>query len=109
MELTFLGAAHEVTGSCTLISACGKNILVDYGLEQGKDTFVNCDLMVEPSEIDGVLVTHEHSDHVSGIRVFTNKFDCPVYAGEKTLEKITCYNGTSVVAGEFFEIGGTFS
>ena len=37
MKLTFIGAAHEVTGSCTLIEACGKNILVDCGLEQGKE------------------------------------------------------------------------
>ena len=35
MKLTFLGAAHEVTGSCHMLEACGKVILVDYGMEQG--------------------------------------------------------------------------
>ncbi len=85
MKLTFLGAAHEVTGSCTLISSCGKNILVDYGLEQGKDTFVNCDLMVEPSEIDCVLLTHAHIDHSGKIPLlYKNGFTGTVYATEAT-------------------------
>ena len=34
MKLTFIGADHEVTGSCHLVEACGKNILVDCGMEQ---------------------------------------------------------------------------
>ena len=54
MKLTFIGAAHEVTGSCTLIEACGKNILVDCGLEQGRDTYVNCEIPVAPEEIDAI-------------------------------------------------------
>ncbi len=36
MKLTFIGADHEVTGSCHLVEACGKNILVDCGMEQGQ-------------------------------------------------------------------------
>ena len=35
MKLTFIGAAHEVTGSCHLLQAAGKNILIDCGMEQG--------------------------------------------------------------------------
>ncbi len=37
MRLTFLGADHEVTGSCHFLQACGKNILIDCGMEQGND------------------------------------------------------------------------
>ena len=48
MKLMFLGAAHEVTGSCTLLTACGKNILIDCGMEQGPDTFLNSDIPVAP-------------------------------------------------------------
>lgn len=39
MKLTFLGANHEVTGSCTLLEAAGKRILIDCGMEQGRDSF----------------------------------------------------------------------
>ena len=41
MKLTFLGAAREVTGSRYFLEACGKRMLVDYGMEQGKNFFEN--------------------------------------------------------------------
>ena len=63
MKITFLGAAHEVTGSCTYLSTCGKNILVDYGMEQGRDVYENEKLPVPASQIDYVLLTHAHIDH----------------------------------------------
>ena len=50
MKLTFLGANHEVTGSCTLLQACGKNILVDCGMEQGIDIYENQPLPIAPGE-----------------------------------------------------------
>ena len=43
MKLTFIGAAHEVTGSCHLLQAAGKNILIDCGMEQGPDLCQNQD------------------------------------------------------------------
>ncbi len=63
MKLGFVGAAHEVTGSCHYLEACGKHILIDYGMEQGKDTYVNQDIPAPENEIDYVLLTHAHIDH----------------------------------------------
>lgn len=63
MKLTFIGAAHEVTGSCHYLEACGKRILVDYGMEQGVNVFENAELPAEESLIDYVLLTHAHIDH----------------------------------------------
>lgn len=63
MKLTFLGAAHEVTGSCTLLEACGKRILIDCGMEQGPDIYENNELPVPPTAIDFVFLTHAHIDH----------------------------------------------
>lgn len=63
MKLTFIGADHEVTGSCHCIEACGKYILVDYGMEQGVNVFENAKLPVEEACIDYVLLTHAHVDH----------------------------------------------
>ena len=57
MKITFIGAAHEVTGSATLIEACGKRILVDYGMEQGRDIYENEKLPVAPGEVDYLLLT----------------------------------------------------
>ena len=63
MKMTFIGAAHEVTGSCTYIEACGKKFLVDFGMEQGEDAFENAKIPVPPNDIDFVLLTHAHIDH----------------------------------------------
>ena len=63
MKLMFIGAAHEVTGSCHYLEVNGKNILVDYGMEQGVNTFENAKLPVDEACIDYVLLTHAHVDH----------------------------------------------
>lgn len=63
MKVMFIGATHEVTGSCTYIEACGKRFLVDFGMEQGLNAFENVRVPCAPSEIDFVLLTHAHIDH----------------------------------------------
>ncbi len=63
MKLSFIGAAHEVTGSCHLLEACGKHILIDCGMEQGPDLYENQEIPAAPGDIDYVLLTHAHIDH----------------------------------------------
>ena len=63
MRLTFLGADHEVTGSCHYLQACGKNILVDCGMEQGNDVYENQELPIPAADVDYLLLTHAHIDH----------------------------------------------
>ena len=63
MKITFLGAAHEVTGSCTYLEVGDKRGLVDYGMEQGRNLFENEPIPVSPEELDFVLLTHAHIDH----------------------------------------------
>lgn len=85
MKITFLGAAHEVTGSCTLIEACGKQILVDCGMEQGADIYENCDLPIAPNDIDAILLTHAHIDHSGKTpAMVANGYNCPIYSTEAT-------------------------
>lgn len=63
MKLIFIGAAHEVTGSCHVLEVNGKTILIDCGMEQGPDLYENQELPVAPSDVDYVLLTHAHIDH----------------------------------------------
>ena len=63
MKLTFLGAAHEVTGSCHMLEACGRIMLIDCGMEQGPDIYENQDIPVDAAHIDYVFLTHAHIDH----------------------------------------------
>ncbi|MBR4462558.1 MAG: MBL fold metallo-hydrolase [Erysipelotrichaceae bacterium] len=63
MKLYFIGADHEVTGSCHIIENDGQYIMMDCGMEQGKDVYVNEELPVPASQIDTVLLSHAHIDH----------------------------------------------
>jgi metallo-beta-lactamase family protein len=63
MKLMFSGAAHEVTGSCHYLEAVGVKLLVDCGMEQGVDYYVNQEIPVPFSELDYILLTHAHVDH----------------------------------------------
>ncbi len=87
MKLMFLGAAHEVTGSCHYIEACGKSILLDCGMEQGRDTYENQEIPVPASAIDYVFLSHAHIDH-SGLLplLYKNGFRGEIYATEATTD-----------------------
>ena len=67
MKLSFFGAAHAVTGSCHCLEVGGKKILIDCGLQQGRDEHDDNALCFEPSQIDYVIVTHAHIDHTGRI------------------------------------------
>lgn len=87
MQITFLGADHEVTGSCHYMKVCGRNILVDCGMEQGNDVYENQELPVNASDVDYVLLTHAHIDH-SGLipLLYVNGFRGKVYTTEATTD-----------------------
>ncbi len=87
MKITFLGAAHEVTGSCHYLEVGDKHILVDYGMEQGINIYENAPLPVEESMIDYVLLTHAHIDH-SGLLplLYAKGFRGSVFATDATVD-----------------------
>ena len=87
MKLTFLGANHEVTGSCTLLQANGKNILIDCGMEQGIDIYENQPLPIAPGEVDAILLTHAHMDHAGRIPLmYKQGFRGPVFCTTATVQ-----------------------
>ena len=90
MKVTFIGATHEVTGSCSLLEVNGKNILVDCGMEQGVDLFENIEIPVAPKDIDAIVVTHAHIDHTGKLPFLVkNGYKGPIYSTEATRQ--LCY------------------
>ena len=73
MKITFIGAAHEVTGSCHVLEVNGKTILVDCGMEQGQDLFENQEIPVPASQIDYIILTHAHIDHSGLVPLMTKQ------------------------------------
>lgn len=87
MELMFIGADHEVTGSCHFLRVGDKNILVDYGMRQGVQMYESCALPVDAALIDYVFLTHAHIDH-SGMLPFlySRGFRGSIYATDATAD-----------------------
>ena len=80
MKLQFVGADHQVTGSCHYLEACGKRFLVDYGMEQGNMAYESKGLPCSEAEIDFVLLTHAHVDHSGNLPLlYKNGFDAGKY------------------------------
>ena len=87
MKLTFFGAAHAVTGSCHCLEVGGKKILIDCGLQQGRDEHDDNALDFAPGYIDAVIVTHAHIDHSGRIPLLVKEgFTGPIYATRLTGE-----------------------
>ena len=87
MKLMFIGADHEVTGSCHYVEACGKRFIVDYGMEQGLNVYENVDLPVNAGNLDFILLTHAHIDH-SGLipLLYAKGFRGKIYATRATTD-----------------------
>ena len=83
MKLTFNGAAHEVTGSCHCLEACNKKIIVDCGMEQGRDIYVNEELPFPISQIDYVFLTHAHIVTLECCRIFINMVFVEVFLQQR--------------------------
>src|SRR3712207_4611989 len=82
MRLTVLGSGS--TGNSVLICAGGTRVLVDAGLS-AKETVRRLALVGEDAgALDGVVITHEHSDHAGGLRVLLKSLSCPVYISGET-------------------------
>ena len=86
--------ASGSSGNCIYVGSDTTHLLVDAGIsakrvEEGLKT-----LELSGRDVDGILITHEHSDHIAGISVLCKKYQIPIYATEGTIEAILkCKNG----------------
>ncbi len=89
MNLTFYGAAREVTGSCFCIESNGKKFLIDCGLQQGQDKKDDQRLPFRAEEIDFVILTHAHIDHSGRLPLLARDgFSGNIYATGATCDLI---------------------
>lgn len=80
--------ASGSSGNCTYVGSEATHLLVDVGIS-GKRTEAGLqELQLSGADIDGILVTHEHSDHISGLGVFCRKYEIPIYATKGTIQAI---------------------
>ena len=73
------------SGNCTYIGGGEGGILIDAGVSAKRIATALCDRGIDLSSIQGIFVTHEHSDHISGLRVLANRNKIPVYGSDGTI------------------------
>ena len=96
--------ASGSSGNCIYVGSDNTHLLVDVGIsgkrvEQGLNS-----LELTGKDIDGILITHEHSDHIKGLGVIARKHQIPVYATGGTLEALSEMNLGKIPEGIFHEI-----
>ncbi|MDQ0158360.1 MBL fold metallo-hydrolase [Alkalibacillus salilacus] len=84
MSLEFSVLASGSSGNAFFIGTDQTKWLVDAGLSGKKIETLLDEVEVNPHDLDGVLVTHEHSDHIKGLGIMARRYNLPIYANEKT-------------------------
>ena len=74
------------SGNSLLVQTENTLVLIDAGVSSKKIELALENLNLDPNKISGILVTHEHSDHVQGLGTFSKKYNLPVYVNQKTLD-----------------------
>ena len=110
--LNFCSLYSGSSGNSLFIQTENTKLLVDCGVSCKKIEEGLKSLDVNPSSIDAVIITHEHSDHVKGLGTFSKKFDVPIFANQETLDnmeaqtsKIAKNNINTFKVSDNFEVG----
>jgi phosphoribosyl 1,2-cyclic phosphodiesterase len=101
MRLTSIASGSS--GNCIYVGSEDTHILIDSGIsgkriEQGLQS-----IEVDPSELDGILITHEHTDHIQGLGVMARRYGVPIYATEKTGDYLKECSGVGCIDCGLFQ------
>lgn len=88
MAVRFTVLSSGSTGNAMVVQTDEVKLLVDVGFSAKKMDALMKEREVAGSELDAILVTHEHSDHIKGLGAFARKYNLPIYANEKTWEEL---------------------
>lgn len=88
MALKLCSLSSGSSGNCYLIGSDRTLLLIDAGITCKKITDALSSLNVDPERISGILITHEHIDHIKGAELLSRKYDIPIFCNEKTGEEL---------------------
>ncbi|UCZ53221.1 MBL fold metallo-hydrolase [Bacillus shivajii] len=108
MSLRLSVLASGSTGNAIYVETDDQKLLIDAGLSGKKIEECFEKVNVSPKDLDGILVTHEHSDHIKGVGILARRYNLPIYANDKTWKAMESKLGTVTLDQKFhFEIGET--
>ena len=88
MKLGFCSLASGSSGNCYLIKSDNTNLLLDAGISNRAIKGGLESLGISLRDIDGIFITHDHIDHIKGLKTLLKNTQCPVYASQGTLEAL---------------------
>lgn len=106
--LKFCSLYSGSSGNCLFVGSNNTKILVDSGLSGIKISRALEQIGERAEDIDAILVTHEHSDHISGIGVLSRKYNLPIYAEETIWGELTCIGEVKKEAKKTYSIDSEF-
>lgn len=86
--MRLVSIASGSSGNCTYIGSENTHILVDAGISNKRIEQGLNEIGVRGSELNGIIITHEHSDHIRGLGILARKYGIPVYGTRETLDEI---------------------
>lgn len=84
--LNFCSLYSGSSGNSLFVESSNTKILIDSGVSSKKIESALQNINVAPESLDGILVTHEHIDHVQSLGTLSRKFDLPVFVNQETLD-----------------------
>ncbi len=84
--LNFCSLYSGSSGNSLLVDTDNTKILIDAGVSSKKIESALSNMEIDPYSLSGILVTHEHIDHVQGLGTFSRKFHLPVFVNQETLD-----------------------
>ena len=85
--------ASGSSGNCIYAGSDKTHLLIDTGISKKRIEEGLHEIGIKGEELGGILITHEHSDHIQGLGVFSRKYEIPIYATRGTIEGIKAYKG----------------
>ena len=86
--MRFEAIASGSSGNCIYAGSDTTHLIIDCGISRKKTRDALKELGLSGRDLSGILITHEHSDHVSGLRLLAADTDCPIYATRATIDSI---------------------
>ena len=80
--------ASGSSGNCVYVASYKTNLLVDVGISTKRIEEGLSSIDIKPDTIQGILITHEHTDHISGLRVMSKRYNIPIYTTYETAQAI---------------------
>ena len=97
--MEYCSIASGSSGNCIYVGSDHAGVLVDAGISGKKISEGLQSIDRKPEELDGILITHEHSDHIRGLGVLSRKYGIPIYATRGTIGAIRDCAGLGAIDG----------